>query len=392
MYSKLFLLLTILVISCGVKQPLDVNAFVDNGSIVVTSTPPGAQIFLNGQHQSGKVTPDTLQNISTGVYIVKVFKEGFTVIPDSIVVTVKKDSLHLANFTLDEIDSLATIIVNSTPNGAAIWLDGQPTGRVTPDTVRIAAGMHTIRAVRNGFKPGEWQIDGVVNTVDSVQATLEIEQCVLLEAFGNVSCVPCVTSAENLEAFRANFSGPSYALLEYYANWPATKDPFYLEAPKDVDERVQKVYKIISLPALRANGLNKVDATEYDQIVTAYQTGLAAHNTPLAISIAHSKEDTTLNVEVELFDFNNLLSNTDLRLFIAVTEDDITIDPAPGTNGLTHFNFVFRGFMTAKTGDPIESNKMTYQMRWPAWNYANAHIIAFIQNSVTNEVVQTTIN
>jgi hypothetical protein len=80
---------------------------------------------------------------------------------------------------------------------------------------------------------------------------------------------------------------------------------------------------------------------------------------------------------------------------VAIIEDDIRFNAAPGSNGLTHFNFVFRGFLSDKNGDRFDENASivkSYTKEWPDWNYANSHIVAFIQHIETKQIIHTTLN
>ena len=385
-----YLLIFILFISCGVKQPVDINLEDDTGSVWVTSDPSGASIFLDGVF-ANKSTPDTLYHISTGNHIISVLKEGYKADVDSVAIAVEKDSLKRVMFHLEEIVHLGSVYFESTPSGAEIFVDDQSTAKFTPDTVRIEPGRHFISARKNGFNVFEREYTIVEDSLISSHTDLEIAQCVLFESFGNVSCLPCTTSAGNLERFRSEHTDKTYALLEYYANWPAVNDPFYLVSPDDIDQRVQSVYRIVALPSLKINGVNDVDATEYNKITSAYEQVIANQHTQLALSISKQKESTELQVEIELFDYNSLLNNTNLRLFVAVVEDDIHLSEPPGLNGLKDFNFVFRRFLSSRLGDEITGTVMKYTFQWPEWDYSQAQIMAFVQDINTNEVVQSSI-
>ncbi len=90
------------------------------GSIRVTSTPPGAKIFLDGADTSN-VTPFTLVNIPVGNHDVNVTKSGY-VTPPTQTKAVTKDTETAFDFTLNEVTT-ATITVVS-PNGGETWKRG----------------------------------------------------------------------------------------------------------------------------------------------------------------------------------------------------------------------------------------------------------------------------
>ncbi len=388
---KSHLLILLLVISCGVKQPVDIGLNEKTGSVLVTSEPTGASIFLDGLFVN-KSTPDTLKNISVGSHVLSVIKEGYKADMDSLTVEVEKDSLKRVRFLLEEIVHIGSLFLESTPSGAEIFVDGQSTAKFTPDTIRLEPGLHSIGARKNGFKVFEQDFEIVEDSLLTGKTDLEIEQCILFESFGNVSCLPCTTSAENLERFRSEHADKTYALMEYYANWPSVNDPFYLVSPDDVDQRVQNVYQIFALPALRMNGSNTVDATDYNAVVSAYTQLLDNQQTQLAISVKKQKQDAELRVDIELFDFANVLNNPNLRLFVAVVENEIHMSDPPGLNGLTDFNFVFRRFLSSRLGDAINGMKLNYTFQWPEWDYTYSQIIVFIQDINTKEIYQSSIN
>jgi len=389
--SRFTLLILFILLACGVRQPLDIIFESEVGHLLVGSDPPGALIFLNGENQN-KITPDTLKNIPVGQHYISLVKDGFTSRQDSFGVTIVEDSLKLIEIPLEALVQIGFIIVTSEPSGAELFVDDQPSGKFTSDTLTLAPGAHVISVRKNGFKNVDWNVNIVHAETQNRSATLEVEQRVLLEAFGNVSCVPCVTSAQNLETFREAYPENTFALLEYYANWPAANDPFYLESPQDVDQRVQQDYKIFTLPSLKMNGTTNVDAIEYSQLTTTYEQLLAAQESALAISISRQKQADSLLLEIELFDYNQVLTDPDLRLFVAVVEDEIHLSNPPGTNGLTNFNFVFRHFISSRLGDELSEMTLHYAMEWPAWDYTHSRVVAFLQNINTKQIIQSSIN
>ena len=388
---KLSLFIFLILFSCGVRQPLDFVIEVDNGNLFVQSQPSGALIYLDGENQN-KLTPDTLKNIPSGEHFISVIKEGFKSTQDSIRVTIVKDSLRQIEFILEAFVQTGLLVVETEPSDATLFVDDQPTGKYTPDTLILESGIHTVSAHKNGFNPVSWDVEIIKNKTVTRSVNLEIEQRILLEAFGNVSCVPCVTSAQNLETFRESYPENTFILIEYYANWPAANDPFYLESPQDVDQRVQQDYQIFSLPSLKMNGTTSVDATDYSQLSSTYEQILAVQQSRLAVSISRQKPADSLLVTIEIFDYNDIPSNSDLRLFVAVVEDEIHLSNPPGTNGLKDFNFVFRRFLSSRKGDEISGTEINYAFEWPGWDYANSRVIAFIQDINNKQIIQSSIN
>ena len=117
------------------------------GQALIDSTPQGAQFQLDGKSDPSWVTPFSVMGLSPGKHIVSVSKTGYTAEMRSVdVVSGGKSSLvfHLAPVN-------ALVVVNSTPAGAEISLDGRPTGRVTPAQFAVEKGNHTVLLKKQGF-------------------------------------------------------------------------------------------------------------------------------------------------------------------------------------------------------------------------------------------------
>ncbi len=389
--KSIFLILVVLsFFSCGVKQPVENVQTQKTGKIFVSSQPDSALIFLDGQN-TFQFTPDTLMEVPLGRHIIHVQREGFKPLQDSIAVQVEENTIARAAFTLEKLVYLGTLVVNSEPSGAEIYVDGQNTGRYAPVTLQLEPGTYQISLVKNGFVRVDSMFTIEKNKTTTISRTLTILQRVVFESFGNVSCEPCVKSAENLEKFRSEHPEPSYVMFEYYANWPSPNDPFYNVSPKDVDERVQ-YYKVYTLPKLRLNGETGIDASSYETIQNAYADAIARQNTPLALSASKYLLNDSLFVRIEIYDYAHILQNNNLRLFVLIYEDDIHFDSPPGSNGLKDFNFVFRRFLSDRSGDPISAKVLTYSLKWGSWQYANCHVVAFLQDVVTQKIYQATYN
>jgi hypothetical protein len=117
------------------------------GQVQIDSTPQGAQIQLDGKSDATWVTPFNLTGLSPGKHIVSASKTGYSAEIRSVdVVSGSKSFLviHLA-------PSNALMVVNSTPAGAEIVLDGKNTGRVTPAQFAVEKGAHSVVLRKAGY-------------------------------------------------------------------------------------------------------------------------------------------------------------------------------------------------------------------------------------------------
>ncbi len=159
-------------ISESATAEVDFTLTQNFGKLRVTSDTVSANIILDGQ-DTGQKTPHTFEQILEGDHVVKVYKQGYTAVPDSIVITVVKNQTAQANFTLAQ--DFGSLQVTSSPEEADIILDGQITGQKTPHTFqKVPVGEHMVKVLKSGYAP-----DSVAVTVvkdSTVQANLALTQ------------------------------------------------------------------------------------------------------------------------------------------------------------------------------------------------------------------------
>jgi hypothetical protein len=118
------------------------------GSLSINSNPEGAQIQIDGHGDSGWLTPYIATGLTPGQHAVSLSKAGYTSEARTIEVTSGSKSflvLQLAPLT-------ATVSVASEPAGAAVWMDGRDTGKVTPSQFVVdKPGNHTFVVKKQGY-------------------------------------------------------------------------------------------------------------------------------------------------------------------------------------------------------------------------------------------------
>jgi len=118
--------------------------------LLVTSHPAGAEVFINGAKQSGQ-TPATLP-LGPGQYDMVLRLPGYEAYAGHVQV---KDNIQTTldvNLKEKAQVHVAWAQVDSTPAGAEIFIDGAPTGQVSPARVQIPAGSHIIALKLNGYQ------------------------------------------------------------------------------------------------------------------------------------------------------------------------------------------------------------------------------------------------
>ena len=117
------------------------------GEALIDSSPQGAQFQIDGKNDPSWVTPFNVMGLSPGKHIISANKSGYTSEIRSVDVAAgSKLSLVLH---LSPVNAL--VVVNSTPPGAEVVLDGRPTGRVTPAQFAVEKGSHTVLLRKQGY-------------------------------------------------------------------------------------------------------------------------------------------------------------------------------------------------------------------------------------------------
>jgi eukaryotic-like serine/threonine-protein kinase len=116
------------------------------GQLSVDSTPQGAQIQVDGQ--AAGVTPFSLAGLMPGQHSVTVSKPGF--VTDTRTVNVSSGSKSVISVQLAMMS--ASVSAHSEPAGAAVWMDGKDTGKVTPAQISVdRPGAHTFVFKKQGY-------------------------------------------------------------------------------------------------------------------------------------------------------------------------------------------------------------------------------------------------
>jgi len=133
------------------QQPKDENDRppAARGTVSVVSDPPDATIMVNGEQQITR-TPSSL-SLAPGTYRIGVLKPGFEPYRGQVVVTPGQPVA--VNATLRPVPSGdGWVWARSVPQGADIFVDGNPTGKRTPARLDLAAGLHVISFALSGYK------------------------------------------------------------------------------------------------------------------------------------------------------------------------------------------------------------------------------------------------
>jgi serine/threonine protein kinase len=129
-------------------KPKAVAPAIVPGQLNVNSTPAGAQIQIDGQNDPSWVTPFNIAGLNPGQHTLTIIKPGYAT--DTRSIEVASGSRSFVSVQLPQL--AATVSVTSDPAGAAIWMDGKDTGRVTPAQISVdKPGNHSFAFKKQGY-------------------------------------------------------------------------------------------------------------------------------------------------------------------------------------------------------------------------------------------------
>jgi len=124
----------LLIIGCGKevsRSPVESEA--PKGFIYVSSNPSGFTIFQNGRN-TGRLTPDSISYIESGIYEITLKKKYFK--DTSVVVTLNENEKLTVSVDIASNPSMyGRLFLQTTPTGASIILNDSVTNKVTPLTL-----------------------------------------------------------------------------------------------------------------------------------------------------------------------------------------------------------------------------------------------------------------
>lgn len=225
----------------------------------------------------------------------------------------------------------------------------------------------------------------------AVAVSAQHKRRVLIEEFTNASCGPC--AAQN-PAFNATVAANIQFLtpIKYQTNWPGF-DPMNVQTQTDVAPRVT-YYGVNGVPNGRQNGTLEVFPMNTYNAATIQ----AAYNTltPVTMNLTHSLNASKDSVFINLSVTSDAALTGNLRLRVAVTEEEIFFDAAPGSNGEQDFFQIMRKMLPnsagTTTGNFAAGETKNYSFAWKLdyfYDLNQMNVLAFLQNDGTKEVYQS---
>ena len=126
-----------------------VPAPVTTANLAISSDPDGAAVQLDGQNRSER-TPFTASALSAGPHTLIFTKPGYVPLTRNVAISAGNNTSVSVNLTV----AATEIAFDSTPQGATIFVDDEPTGQVTPATIKMSPGAHAVSIAKPGFDEG----------------------------------------------------------------------------------------------------------------------------------------------------------------------------------------------------------------------------------------------
>ena len=152
-----------------VMQCVTVN-MLSTGGLDITSTPPGASIYIDGQLQIGINTPATIPNLVEGDHEIKISLDGFNDYITTVTV-IADTTTTVPDFILTP--NQGCIYFTTNPSGASIYIDDTLRPETTPALIcGLDLGHHTYKLVLTNYLDVTSSIDLVSGHGENISSTL----------------------------------------------------------------------------------------------------------------------------------------------------------------------------------------------------------------------------
>ncbi len=349
------LLLSLLVAVCGAAcmedtGPLTQAPLTLRFSSEIPGAAKGTRVSVDGRTIADSLSSAQIDLIvDAGNHEIVVQKDCTAVIPaETLWVAVRGGEPRTLDFALRPETGLA---VASEPEGLPIWLDGLPTGEVTPATLAcLPPGSHTVRVSPSAFGQTGFAADGdtvksivLGEAVGSLRFDLTFTprpqpRGVLLELFTSTYCPfcgPADQAATELDADPA-FASERLSVTQIHLYWNGL-DPLFNE---DLGVRAD-YYRIepATSPHAIFNGHDRVSGTLFPNIKDTYRARIAnTYGRPAQAALYWTDariEEDRIEGRLRFVAIEDLSAYPSLGLRVFYAKDSLRItDPVHNPNNL----------------------------------------------------------
>lgn len=124
------------------------QVYTQQSELQFNSKPQGAKVEIDGWSEPNWVTPFTASHLAAGYHTVAFSKAGYLPKGEAAQSVAGKSIQVYAELS----PAVSTLVINSNPQGANIWLDSKDTGKTTPAQLTVEKGPHRVVVRKAGFK------------------------------------------------------------------------------------------------------------------------------------------------------------------------------------------------------------------------------------------------
>jgi hypothetical protein len=124
------------------------KVFVQQSELKLVSQPDSAKVEIDGWSEPNWVTPFTASHLAAGMHTIVFTKSGYLQQTKSVESVAGKS----IDVTAELAPAVSTIVVNSNPQGANVWIDTKDSGMTTPAQLTVEKGFHKVTVRKAGFK------------------------------------------------------------------------------------------------------------------------------------------------------------------------------------------------------------------------------------------------
>ena len=139
-------------LSAGISGGITTASASPSCSLVIISDPADSSVVVNGDYK-GK-TPLTVGNLYPGAYTINVTKFGFMPYTTAVQLTEGAEATVTAYLPPER----GTLMVNTTPEGAQVLLDGAVAGIAPVTLINVLPGEHNLTVTKEGYVPVQQQV------------------------------------------------------------------------------------------------------------------------------------------------------------------------------------------------------------------------------------------
>ncbi len=174
-------------VTAGQTATVSVTLVSSTGSISFSSTPSGADIYLDNILQTAK-TPATITNVSAGSHTYLLRLAGYSDAAGT--VTVTAGQTENVSATLTPVVTTGSISFISTPQDADIYLDGTLVA-MTPVTITsVSAGIHNYLLQLSGYSDAAGTVTVIAGQTATVSVTLDpASYAAWIASLGGISAI-----------------------------------------------------------------------------------------------------------------------------------------------------------------------------------------------------------